>query len=289
MGDGPTTLFIHGVGTNGYLWAKAISELRREHRCIAIDLPLHGRTPARSDQDFSLSALATVIEDFCDARGFSNLQVVANDTGGAVAQIFAARHPERLATLTLTNCETRDNVPPKAFKPTVILARARLPAPILRLLVKLPRAARRSFASGYQDPTRLSDETIREFQEPLLGTRKKARQFQRWIASLDARDLLDVEPMLRQLAVPTLVVWGTGDVFFELKWAYWLQETIAGATELAQVEGGKLFFPDERADELVAHLRRFWARTVQESSRISLTPDVSDEAHRCAKRSRAGS
>jgi pimeloyl-ACP methyl ester carboxylesterase len=43
--------------------------------------------------------------------------------------------------------------------------------------------------------------------------------------------LRPVEPALKKLTVPTLVVCGTGDVFFDLKWAYWLRDTIPGVTE----------------------------------------------------------
>jgi len=45
------------------------------------------------------------------------VDLVANDSGGGVAQIFAARFPQRLRTLTLTNCGTHDNWPPPGFQP----------------------------------------------------------------------------------------------------------------------------------------------------------------------------
>ena len=67
-----------------------------------------------------------------------------------------------------------------------------------------------------------------------------------------------IEGRLRTLNVPTLVVWGTDDVFFDLNWAYWLRDTIPGVVEVVEVPGGRLFFPDERPDSLVQPLRRFW-------------------------------
>jgi pimeloyl-ACP methyl ester carboxylesterase len=76
--------------------------------------------------------------------------------------------------------------------------------------------------------------------------------------SIRARDLLAAEPALTRLHVPTLVVWGTADVFFDRKWAYWLRETIPGATGVVELEGARLLFPDERATELTAALRRHW-------------------------------
>ena len=54
------------------------------------------------------------------------------------------------------------------------------------------------------------------------------------------------------------LTFGTGDAFFDVKWAYWLRDTIPGVTEVVEVPGAKLFFPDERPEDLVPHLRRHW-------------------------------
>ena len=261
VGSGRPALFVHGVGTSGLLWRNVIGALKEERRCIALDLPLHGRTPVRPGQDLSLTGLANVVEDFCAALGLTGVDLVANDTGGAVAQIVAAHQPERLATVTLTNCETQGNVPPLAFKPTVWLARAGLFAPLFgpRLLRNLPATRKRAYGTGYQDIGKLPLPVVRSYLEPLVGTKDLARQYQRWIASLRNRDLAAVEPALRRLAVPTLIAWGTSDIFFRPRYAHWLRDTIPGVTEVVTIDGGRLFFPDERAADLVPHLRAHWA------------------------------
>src|ERR1700730_13030079 len=82
VGHGPPTLFVHGLATNAYLWRNVIAAVRDERRCIALDLPLHGQSPARSDQDFSLPGLATIVEEFCAALGLDRVDLVANDPGG---------------------------------------------------------------------------------------------------------------------------------------------------------------------------------------------------------------
>jgi hypothetical protein len=78
------------------------------------------------------------------------------------------------------------------------------------------------------------------------------------VAGLGPADLLAAEPALRNLDVPTLIVWGTGDAFFDLKWAYWLRGLIPSAREVVEIAGAKLFFPHERAGDFAAHLRRHW-------------------------------
>lgn len=261
VGIGPVALFVHGLGTNALLWRHVIRAFADDRRCVAIDLPLHGRTPAAAGQDFSLSALAEVVEGVCETAGLRSVDLVAHDTGGAVAQVFAARHSRRLRSLCLTNCETHDNVPPEAFKPTADLAASGALAAGAAALLADPEAARALvFGSGYEDVTHLDLELLRSFLDPVLGAPERARQFERFILSLRPDDLLAAEPQLARLTVPTLIVWATQDVFFDLSWAYWLKSLIPGASEVTEIDGGRLFFPEERPADLIDALRKHWAR-----------------------------
>ena len=82
---------------------------------------------------------------------------------------------------------------------------------------------------GYEDVTVLDTERTLDFLEPIAGTPEHARAFERLIAALEPSAVLAAEPALAALDVPTLIVWGTGDEFFELSWAYWLRDAIGGA------------------------------------------------------------
>jgi pimeloyl-ACP methyl ester carboxylesterase len=258
-GEAPAAVFVHGVGTSSYLWRHVVAAVGSDRRCVALDLPLHGRTPATRAQAFGLPALAEFVADCCAALGLDKVDLVANDTGGAVAQVFAASYPQRVRSLVLTNCEVHDNVPPRAFLPTALLARVGLLARLAPHLMKdLPTARRRIYGAGYQDLNRLPDEVVRAWLEPLMGDREAAQGFQRWINALKASDLRAAEPGLRTLTAPTLVVWGTDDIFFHLRWAYRLRDLIPTVTEVVEVPGGRLFFPDERPEALVEPLRRMW-------------------------------
>jgi pimeloyl-ACP methyl ester carboxylesterase len=260
IGTGPAALFVHGIAVNAYLWRHVIGQLAGQRRCIALDLPLHGRSPVTPGQDLSVAGLASVLEDFCDALGLDGIDLVANDTGGAIAQVFAARHPQRLATLTLTNCDVSDNLPPEAFQPIVELAAAGTLAPAsLALLDDLDAAVQAAFGTTYEHPERADREVVRSYLEPCFGTLERGREFERLLVALDPEDLRAVEPQLRELTVPTLVVWGTGDENFGVSWAYWLRDTIPGVTRVVTVDGARVFFPEERPMDLVPHLQQHWA------------------------------
>jgi pimeloyl-ACP methyl ester carboxylesterase len=123
-GTGPVVLFVHGVVLNKHLWRHQLAGLSDIRRCIAIDLLAHGETDIAPDQDVSVTANANMLREFLDALKIEQVDLVGNDSGGGIAQIFAARYLERIRTLTLTNCDTHDNWPPEAFKPFVEMVAA---------------------------------------------------------------------------------------------------------------------------------------------------------------------
>jgi pimeloyl-ACP methyl ester carboxylesterase len=204
-----------------------------------------------------LPDLAAQLDEVRAALGLDEFDLIGNDTGGAVCQIYAAGHPARLRTLTLTNCDVHDQIPPEAFLPFVEEARQGRMAPALRAFYADPERARQALGMSYEHPERLSDEVVRE----LFGGFRDldgARAAEHAVLSLDSADLMAAEPGLAALDVPTLIAWGTGDVFFDVSWAYWLNDAIKGADGVVEIPGGKLFWPDERAAELVPLLRRHW-------------------------------
>jgi pimeloyl-ACP methyl ester carboxylesterase len=156
-------------------------------------------------------------------------------------------------------------MPPEAFKPMVELAAAgRLAPNAVALFQDLGAAAQASFGDAFEDLERVDPGLIRSYLEPCVGTIERAREFERLLVALDPAGLAAVTPQLRQLTVPTLVVWGTGDTFFDVSWAYWLRDTIPGVTGVVTIDGGRLFFPDERAAEFVPHLEQHWAAAARD-------------------------
>lgn len=126
------------------------------------------------------------------------------------------------------------------------------------LLADLETTRELLFGMGYEDVGHLQLDVLRSFLDPVLGTPERAQLLERLLLSLRPDDLLAAEHDLSLLTVPTLIVWATGDVFFGLSWAYWLKDLIPGATGVVEVEGARLFFPDERPGELAGPLREHW-------------------------------
>ena len=123
-GSGPVALFVHGVVLNKHMWRRQLDALSDVRRCIAVDLLAHGDTEISVNQNVSVTTNAKMLKEVLDALQIDQVDLIGNDSGGGICQIFAALSPGRVRTLTLTNCDTHDNWPPEAFKPFVEMVAA---------------------------------------------------------------------------------------------------------------------------------------------------------------------
>jgi len=265
-GRGPAALFVHGVPLNGYHWRRVIDRVQHRRRCIAIDLMGLGYSEIALSQDVSFTAQARMIAEVLDALGIERVDLVGNDSGGAIAQIFAANYSSRLNSLILTNADVHDGWPPPQVLPLMEHARNGTLAAIFQPLVERPDLARERYRRGepvplfrsYADPSVLTDEVIRLYLQPLLSSKHRIEAFQRYWLGFDNKHTVAIHDALKTLQVPTLIVWGLKDFFFDKKWAYWLKDTIPGAKRVVEVEDARLFFPEDRPDMLAAPMLEFW-------------------------------
>ena len=184
---------------------------------------------------------------------------MANDTGGAVAQVFAARFPHRVRTLTLTNCDVHDNFPPEPFKPFVALAETGELGPMVAAMAGDLRSGplRGRVRAGVRAPRGGSPtSSSMSYLGPFVPDQGKG--LERFLTASTAAELIAVEPLLAELHAPAQVAWGTADLFFEPAWAERLRDMIPGVERVTLVPDAMLFWPDERAADLVPLLRDFW-------------------------------
>jgi pimeloyl-ACP methyl ester carboxylesterase len=259
-GSGPVALFVHGVLMNKHLWRHQLGGLADIRRCIAVDLLAHGDTEIGSDQDVSVTANARMLTEVLDTLQVDQADMVGNDSGGGILQIFAALNPGRVRTLTLTDCDTHDNWPPEAFKPFVAMAAAGGLRDALNAMLADKSVYRSPDALGpaYERPETASDADIETYLRPFVRTVQRTHDLERFLAAFDNIHTRAVEPGLRQLNAPTLIAWGTDDVYFPVKWAHWLSDTIPGAGKPVELDGARLFFPEERPEAFNALLREHW-------------------------------
>jgi pimeloyl-ACP methyl ester carboxylesterase len=260
QGSGAVALFVHGVLLNAHLWRHQLQALSGIRRCIAVDLLAHGDTEIARGQGISVTANASMIKEFLDALKIDRVDLVANDSGTGIAQIFAALYPHHIRSLTLTNGDCHDNWPPEAFKPFLAMAAGGDLLKTLNAMLADKNVYRSQQALGpaYEHPDRVSDDIIEKYLRPLVRNEARTRDFERFLAAFDNRHTQDVERQLNALRAPTLIVWGTDDVYFPVKWSHWLAENIPGTRRRVELKDARIFFPEERWEEFNRELREHW-------------------------------
>ena len=263
-GAGPVALFLHGFPLNGFQWRHQIEALSDLRRCVAPDLMGLGHTDVVSDQLLHFDAQVRMLTEFLDALRVEQIDLVGNDSGGAIAQLLATSTPQRIRSLTLTNCDTVGNWPPPAFAPLQELAKAgQLGRTFAAFVADLALArSAHGLASAFEFPERLTSELTAIYLGPVTATAERQSQIDRYAAAIDGQSQEKLANDLKSFEMPTLIVWGNADPFFDAegdsRWAHWLRDTIPGTRRLTVLDGAKLFFPEERPEELNALLHTFW-------------------------------
>ena len=261
-GTGPAALFLHGLPLNGFQWRGALVRLSSLRRCLAPDSMGLGYSEIPEGQSLAPEAQADMLVAFLDALQVPSVDLVASDSGGAIAQIFVARHPRRVRSLLLTNCDVHEDSPPPALKPVIEASRkGTFVDEVLSPQLNDKANARLTTGLGgccYTDPAGLTAEAIDCYLTPLASSPLRKAQFHEYCVALDRNPLLSLEPALRSSPVPMRVVWGTGDTIFDPSGPGWLDRTFPRSRGVRRIPGANLFFPEEMPDVIAEEARRLW-------------------------------
>lgn len=258
-GSGDVAVFLHGFPLNGFQWRGALERLSPYRRCIAPDFLGLGYTRVAEGQAMTPDAQVAMLAALFERLSIERADIVASDSGGAVAQLFAVRHPQRVRTLLLTNCDTENNCPPPAMLPVLALARegkfvSQWLAPWLADKHKA-RSAEGLGGMTFTFRDHPTDEAIDTYLSPLVASPARTHAY---ALGLQRNSLAGIGPALARSKLPTRIVWGTGDTIFPSDGARWLDHAFAHSRGVRWVEGAKLFFPEEFPDLIAEEARRLW-------------------------------
>lgn len=258
-GQGEAALFLHGAPLNGFQWRGALDRLAPYRRCIAPDFMGLGYSQVPERQSVAPAAQVAMLADLLDALHVGQVDIVASDSGGAVAQMFLVRHPDRVRTLLLTNCDTEPNSPPPMIKPVLDMANAGTLADDTAKWLTDKNLARATFgAAVYHDPAGLTDAHIEYYVAPMVSTPLRRKQYHDFHKALAPNPLAGIEAALRRSTVPVRMVWGASDKIFPVADAVYLDRVFPRSRGIRQVPEGKLFFQEEFPDVIAEEARRLW-------------------------------
>jgi pimeloyl-ACP methyl ester carboxylesterase len=233
LGTGDPIVLVHGLLTNSLLWAPVAELLAEQYRVIAPDWPLGSHAlPLAPGTDTSPPALARLIADFLAERELERVTLVGNDTGGALCQMVAVSHPERVGRLVLTPCDAYDNFPPAMFRPLQLAARIPGSVWVIANALRTRRAQRLPIAFGLLSKRPLDPQVAGAFMRPVLTDRRIRHDVAALLRGLDKRYTLEAAEHFGEFDKPVLIAWAPDDRFFKFRYA----ERLAAAFPDARLE-----------------------------------------------------
>lgn len=259
-GRGPTLVFLHGIIANGDVWRGVVEDLARDHRCIVPDWPLGAhRLAMRPGTDFSLPGLAGMVDGFLAAAGLDDVVLVANDSGGAIAQHVVADHPGRVAALVLTPCDAFDNFVPPPIRHLRVTGRTPWGLWLLAQTLRWRWVQRLPIAFGLLTERAIPAEIMRSYTAPLRERPGTRRDFAALVRAIHPRHTVAVAERLRGFRRPVLLAWARERRrFFPLEHAYRLAGLFPDAS-VEIIEDSGPFVTEDQPRAVAAAIRRFTA------------------------------
>lgn len=252
-------LFVHGALVDGALWRRVAPALAAAgHRCIVPDLPLGSHAiPMPASTPLDPPGIAGLLAALLDALGVPRATVVGNDTGGAMSQVFVARHPDRVARLVLTNCDAFEQFPPAVIKPLFWSLRTAPGARIALAPTRWDPIRRSPIAFGMLThgpiPAPVTGRWMEASRRPAIR-----RDLVRFARGVNKRHTLEAAGHFGAYEGPVLIAWGADDVVFRPALGARLAAAFPNGRHVS-IPGARTFVMEDRPDALAAEIAAFLA------------------------------
>ena len=258
-GAGAPVVFLHGYLMGAGLWDPVVRQLDGEFRCLVPELPFGAHpAPLQPGADLTAAGLGHLVAGFLGELDLRDVTLVGNDSGAAIAQVVAARHPGRLAGLVLATGDAFDNFPPKPFRPLIAAARAGALTGMIAMLKARPA---RSLPNAYGWLTHgdLPHDLIDQWVGAYFADKGVRRDLRRLTAALGDDDFMNqIATELAAFTKPALLAWAADDRFFPVEHARRLAVILPHAQleVIADSRTWVMLDQPERTAELIAGLAR---------------------------------
>lgn len=245
-GTGDPVIFLHGIPTNSYLFRGQLDEVAAERRVIAPDMVGYGNSTMDDGFDRSIRAQELAVRDLVEKLGLDMIDFVGHDLGGGVGLRYAARTPEEIDKLVLSNSVAYDSWPIETITDLGLPETARETS-VDELQGMLDGLFRNTLHGDDHD------ETFLEGMKTPWASTEGVTSVVRNASATNTSHTTEVDP--RDLTAETLLLWGINDEFQPLSWAERLEEDIESC-ELIGLEANH-WVPEDRTDAFTEHLIEF--------------------------------
>jgi pimeloyl-ACP methyl ester carboxylesterase len=258
-GRGSPVLFIHGLGSSGYMeWRFNMEEAAGRHRVFAPDLPGFGRSE-KPRARYGVPYFTRFIEHYMEERGLRSASVVGASLGGRIALELALESPRLVRKLVLVNALGlgRPNVHvsyglvtiPRLGEAMMNVAREALRWAPSRTIRRV--AAR--YAGASSDLTRTMDDAYLDNLRELYAAEGYHNAYLATVRSLVTPKAVmsgqyDMSKRLNELKIPVQLIWGADDPLFPVAHAARAHSLIE-RSRLTVIEGAGHTPQAERPEE----------------------------------------
>ncbi|QLH78016.1 alpha/beta hydrolase [Halosimplex rubrum] len=232
-GERPPVVFVHGAVVDHSQWDPQLTALSDEYTTVGYDVRGHGRTGGSRRGRYSVDLFADDLDALLDALEIDRAVLCGLSTGGCIAQVYAARHPDRVAGLVLADTFAPEILSVGERIQRSLLLRATVPPVRLvgyerveKAMVWLQEKISGEGVSGDYEQI----ERIRE-----TGPKMATDEFAKVIGAVAG--FHHTELRFPAISAPTLVLYGEHEAPFMRRQARHLATEIGGAT-LRAVPGG---------------------------------------------------
>ena len=193
-GEGPPLVLLHGIGSNSRSWRRQLQGLSGKFTVIAWDAPGYGRSSDPPDKPIkpSIRFYVDCLRSLVDSLELKDISLLGHSAGGVVAQEFYRAYPDYVRALVLA--DTRHVASQAGLEDRLRSIRTITSAQLAA--ERAPKLLRRSAPA----------ELIREVESIMSEVRAAGYEFAAIaLAESDTRDVI------RNLHVPTLLIWGSED------------------------------------------------------------------------------
>lgn len=222
-GKGPALLLIHGVMSSVHTWNGWHDQLSKNFQVISFDVPSFGLTGPHPKRDYSIEMYLRVIDKLLDYLGIEQCYMAGNSFGGFITWHYALYRPERLHKIILLDAAGIGSNPQDIELVTFKL----FITPILKYFAHrfTPKfVLQQSLRRVYGDASKITSAVEQTYWHLLL--RKGNREGFSTVLGKTILNGQDNTPRIKQITVPTLIMWGDQDHLIPVRDATAFQELI---------------------------------------------------------------
>ncbi|MEC3956864.1 alpha/beta fold hydrolase [Nocardia sp. CDC153] len=277
-GAGEPIVLVHGAMVNANLWRRVVPLLARQFRVVTLDLPFGSHDHALPQVDLSVPGIAQLVIESLETLGLAGATLLANDTGGAVAQVVVAERPDLIGRLALTSSDAYEHLPPPAFD--YLRLAAAIPGALLPILAPLRIRALRGLpiAQGWLTRRALDPVVSDSYVLPSITDRGVRRDLARVLVGLQSRHTLAAALRFADFHRPVLIAWSREDRFCPPANAHRLARDFPNA-RLEWIRDSYTLSPEDQPERVAALVSHFILTTETAESTESTETTEPGVAH----------